>query len=175
MIYNEKEENFKDESIEVDGKVIHYKHAVLDKKFDQELINLNEKDQEFIRYSLGDIEDLLALLTEKKTIDNYTAEDLDELLYLWNNKKIEFPYTDEQQFVNAIGSAFGHYLNKEVKTVWTIVNDEYGTDYACVGTTHSFQLFPFSSVWKAIEQNREKSLDGIVLVVKNNLKEWDKK
>jgi hypothetical protein len=175
MIYNENEENFEDESLEVDGKVVHYKHAVLDKKLDQELINLSEKDQEFIRYSLGDAEDLLMLLPEKKTINNYTTEDLDELLYLWNNKKMAFPHTNEEQFVCAIGSAFGHYLNKEVKTVWTIVNDEYGTDYACAGTTHSFQLFPFSSVWKAVEQNREKSLDGIVLVVKNNIEEWNKK
>ncbi len=175
MIYNEQDENYQDESLEVDGKVIHYKHAVLDKKVDQELINLNERDQAFIKYSLGDVEDLLALLPDKKTIDNYTAEDLDELLYLWNNKKIEFPYTDEKQFVNAIGAAFGHYLNKEVLTVWTIVKDEYGTDYSCAGTTHTFQLFPFSSVWKAIEQNREKSLDGIVSIIKNHLKEWDNK
>lgn len=175
MIYNIEDEDYKDESIEVDGKIVHYKHAVLDKKLEQELLHLNESEQSFIRYSLGDIEDLLKLLPEQKTIDNYTAEDLDELLYLWNNKKAKFPYTDENLFVNAVGAAFGHYLNKEVHTVWTIINDEYGTDYACVGTTHSFQLFPFSSVWKAIEQNRENSLNGIVLVVKNNLDEWDKK
>lgn len=174
MTYDEKDERYQDESLEVDGKIIHYKHRVLDKKIEQEFINLNERDKAFVLYSLGNAEDLLKLLLKEKNLDSYTTEDLDELLYFWNNKKIEFPHIDENQFVNAIGAAFGHYLNKEIGTIWSVISDEYGTDYACIATgKHSFQLFPFSSVWKAIEQKREKSLDAIILVVKDNLDKWE--
>ncbi len=175
MIYNENENNYEDNSFESEGKTVHYKHKVLDKKIEQEFLHLSDKDKEFIQYSLGDAQDLLTLLPEKKSLSDFTAKDLDILIYLWNNKKRKFDHFTEAEFANAIGAAFGHYLNREVDTIWTIVNDEYGTDYSCIGKTHRFQLYPFSSVWKAIEQNREDSLNAIVLIVKNNKEEYDKR
>jgi len=163
--------DYKDDSIESGGKNIQFKTTTV-APHDQEFIKLNEKDKEFITYSLGDADDLLKILDSNKGIDNYTAADLDDLLFMWINKRYDFKTLDEVQFVNAIGSAFGHYMNKECGTIWTVVSDEYGTDYACFSENPNFQTFPFSSVWKAIEQNREGSLESIILLVKEKMKEW---
>lgn len=164
----------KEHSIETEGKTVYYTQATID-KWDQKLLNLNENNRAFIKYSLEDADDILKLLGSEKNLLNYTAKDLDELVFLWNNKKISFNHINEEQFVGAIGAAFGHYLNMEVGTVWEIVSDEYGTDYSCISKTIVFQLFPFSSVWKALEQNREDSLNGIVLLVKEKMDSWDKR
>ncbi|NDW09228.1 DUF3806 domain-containing protein [Dysgonomonas sp. 520] len=173
--YNELDDkDYEDGTFEAEGRVVNYKKTTVD-YVKQDYINLNEADKEFINYCLGDADDLLRTLPDDKNLENYSAKDLDELLYRWNNKKYDFKFFDEEQFVNAIGAAFGKFLNKEFQTIWNVISDEYGTDYACVSTgEHSFQLFPFSSAWKAVEQNREDSLDAIVLIVKKNMEEWKK-
>lgn len=165
------DEDYESKYIESDGQTINYKKTTIE-PINQDFINLNETDREFIDYCLGDADDLLHTL-EDKSISNYTAKDLDELLCLWNNRKYDFKYFEERQFVNAIGSAFGNYLNREFNTIWSVISDEYGTDYACVSTDeYKFQLFPFSSSWKSVEQKGEGSLDAIVQIVKENKKEW---
>ncbi|MDU1889438.1 MAG: DUF3806 domain-containing protein [Dysgonomonas sp.] len=166
--------DYEEESFEADGQVINYKKSTVE-PVEQDFINLNEANREFIDYCFGDADDLLKTLSEDKNLSNYTAKDLDDLLYLWNNKKYDFKFFEENQFVNAIGAAFGNYLNREFNTIWTVISDEYGTDYACIATgEYNFQLFPFSSTWKAVEQNREDSLNAIVLIVKRNIDEWKK-
>jgi hypothetical protein len=172
--YNELDDNdYEDKSFESDGQTVNYKTSVVD-PVDQQFINLNEADREFIDYCLGDSDDLLKTLGDKD-LTNYTTKDLDELLYRWNKKTYDFKYIEENQFVNAIGAAFGNYLNKEFGTIWTVISDEYGTDYACISKgEYNFQLFPFSSAWKAIEQDREDSLNAIVLIVREKIEEWKK-
>jgi len=173
--YNELEdEDYKDKSFESGERTIHYKTATID-KYPQEFLNLNEKDKEFIDYCLGDADDLLKVLSKTKSISEYVAADLDELLLMWQKKTFDFKTVDETQFVNAIGAAFGHCMNRECETVWSVISDEYGTDYACVSENPNFQTFPFSSVWKAVEQNRVGSLDAIILLVKDKKKEWASK
>lgn len=143
------DKDYEDKSFEADGQTIHYKTSQVE-PVQQDFINLNEKEKEFINYCLGDADDLLNILN--KNISYYSAKDLDELLRRWNNKEYDFKYFDENQFVNAIGAAFGNYLNKEFNTIWSLITDEYGTDYACIATgEHQFQLFPFG-----MEGNRTK-------------------
>jgi len=162
------DKDYKDESFEAEGQTINYKTSTVE-PVEQDFINLNETDREFIDYCLGDADDLLKTLGDRN-ISNYTAKDLDELLFRWNNKKYNFKYFEEIQFVNAIGAAFGNCLNREFNTIWSVISDEYGTDYACISTSEfSYQLFPFSSAWKAIEQNREDSLNAIILIVRKNI------
>ena len=164
------EEDYENKSFEADGQTINYKTSKVE-PVHQDFINLNEKEKEFIDYCLGDADDLLKTL--HKDISDYSSKDLDVLIHLWINKEYDFKYFDENQFINAIGAAFGNCLNKEFNTVWSLITDEYGTDYACIGTGgHKFQLFPFSSAWKAIEQKREDSLHAIVLIVRKNMEDW---
>ncbi|MDR0824533.1 MAG: DUF3806 domain-containing protein [Prevotella sp.] len=169
MKYNDLDDkDYEDKSFEAEGQTINYKTSTVE-PVKQDFINLNEADKEFIDYCLGDADDLLKTLNDKNR-SNYTAKDLDELLFRWNNKKYDFKYFEEAQFVNAVGAAFGNLLNRELKTIWSVISDEYGTDYACISTGEfNYQLFPFSSAWKAIEQNREDSLNAIVMIVKKNI------
>lgn len=162
------DDDYENKSFEAEGQTINYKTSTVE-PVKQDFLNLNESDTDFINYCLGDADDLLKTLDEK-SISNYTAKDLDELLFRWNNKKQDFKYIEETQFVNAIGAAFGNYLNRVFNTIWSVISDEYGTDYACVSTgDFNYQLFPFSSTWKAIEQKREDSLNAIILIVKKNI------
>ncbi len=162
------DDDFEHKSFEIEGRTIEYKTKIVD-KVEQDLLNLSDKDKEFIAYSLVDAEILLTQLSAEKDLSNYSAQDLDELVYLWLHRRNSFKLVSEEEFVNAIGSAFGNCMNQAFGTTWTIISDEYGNDFACVSETPVFQTFPFSSVWKAIEQNREDSLQAIMDVIKKHL------
>lgn len=167
-----KNKDYEDESFKVEGSVINYSDAVID-PIEQQSLNLSKTDKAFIRYFLNDAEELLKeFLDEKKNLSNYTAEDLDELLFLWNNKKINFKYFEEAQLVNAIGAAFGVYLNKVFGTKWAVVGDNYIADYACVfGKEYSNLLFPFIFVRNIVEEKQEDALNATVLMVKKNIED----
>ncbi len=162
------DENFEHKSFEIEGRTVEYKTKIVD-KVEQDLINLSDNDKEFIAYSLVDAEILLTQLSPEKKLSNYSAQDLDELVYLWLHRRNRFKLVSEEEFVNAIGSAFGNCLNRAYGTKWTIISDEYGNDFACVSENPVFQTFPFSSIWKAIEHNREGSLQAIMDLIRKHL------
>lgn len=162
------DENFEHKSFEIEGRTIEYKTKIVD-KVEQDLLNLSDKDREFIAYSLVDAEILLTQLSPEKKLSNYSAQELDELVYLWLNKRNSFKLVSEEEFVYAIGAAFGNCLNQVYGTTWTIISDEYGNDFACVSERPVFQTFPFSSIWKAIEHNREGSLQAIMDLIRKHL------
>lgn len=164
------EEDYEHQSFEIEGRTVEYKTKIVD-KVQQDLINLSNKDKEFIAYNLVDAEILLTQLDSDKNLSNYSAHDLDELIYLWLYRRNNFKYIDEEEFVNAIGSAFGNCMNQAYGTKWTIINDEYGSDFACISEDPVFQTFPFSSIWKAIEQNREGSLQAIMDLIQKHLED----
>ncbi|QIK55922.1 DUF3806 domain-containing protein [Dysgonomonas sp. HDW5B] len=162
------DENFEHKSFEIERRTVEYKTKIVD-KVEQDLINLSDKDKKFIAYSLVDAEILLTQLSPEKKLSNYSAQDLDELVYLWLHRRNRFKLVSEEEFVNAIGSAFGNCLNRAYGTKWTIISDEYGNDFSCVSENPVFQTFPFSSIWKAIEHNREGSLQAIMDLIRKHL------
>jgi len=104
------------------------------------------------------------------SIDNYTPQTLDSLIDLWNDDSTQFNCS-ENYFVNTIGTAFGQFMVKTYKMKWTIVTDEYGTDYATTISELRLSNFPLNSVVKAIEQKREGSLQQISLITKRQIGE----
>ena len=106
-------------------------------------------------------------------IDNFTPKTLDKIIDLWNSDTIKFSCS-ESHFINSIGAAFGHYLVKTYKMKWTIVTDEYGTDYATTIAEIKLTNFPINSVAKAIDQKRENSLQTISLINKQRIEELKK-
>lgn len=163
-----KTDGFEHKSFEINGRTVEYKTKIVD-KIKQDFLNLGDKDKEFIAYSLVDAEILLNQLDGSKSLSAYQASDLDTLIYYWLYKRSWFKLVEEEEFVNAIGAAFGNLMNRETNTVWSIVTDEYGTDYTCVSESPKFQTFPFSSVWKTIQDKREKALEDIIDLVKKHL------
>lgn len=163
-----KTDGFEHKSFEINGRRVEYKTKIVD-KVTQDLIYLSDKDKEFIAYSLIDAEILLTQLDSSKSLFSYQASDLDTLIYYWLYKRSWFKLVEEEEFVNAIGAAFGYLMNRETNTVWSIVDDEYGRDYTCMSESPMFQTFPFSSVLKAVEEGRENYLQDIIDVVKKHL------
>lgn len=160
-------------TFEINDHTIEYTTWVTD-KIEQDLINLNDVDKEFISYSLTDADILLKQLDSEKSIFNYSATDLDDLIDLWKTKRSSFRLVQEEEFVNAIGAAFGNCINKTFNFIWSIISDEYGTDFACISKESSLALktFPFDSVWKSIEQNdRKRALQSIIELVRKHLDE----
>ncbi|SHF73051.1 DUF3806 domain-containing protein [Dysgonomonas macrotermitis] len=160
--------DFEHKSFEINGRTVEYKTKVVS-KVEQDFINLSDNNREFIAYSLVDAEILLKQLDASKDLSSYTAYDLDTLINYWLHKKSWFKHVSEEEFVNAIGAAFGHCLNVRFKTIWTIVSDEYGTDFACISESPKFQTFPFSSVRKAVEEGREGPLQDIIDLINKHL------
>lgn len=163
-----KTDGFEHKSFEINGRTVEYKTKIVD-KIEQDVVNLSDKDKEFVAYCLVDAEILLKQLDKVKDLSAYSATDLDILIYYWLHNRPWFKLVEEDEFINALGAAFGYLMNKECHTVWSIINDEYGRDFACVSEVPKFQTFPFSSVWKAVEEGREGSLQDIIDVVKKHL------
>lgn len=166
----DKENDFEHKSFEIDGRTVEYRTKVVE-KIQQDFLNLNAKEQEFIVYCLVDADILLKQMDAEIGISSYSAQDLDDLIYLWLNKQNMFKLVSEEEFINAIGAAFGNCLNREFNTIWTIISDEYGVDYACISEQPKFETYPFSSVWKAVNEKRTNSMQAIIDLVRKHLQD----
>jgi hypothetical protein len=158
------DEDYEHHSEEIDGKTIYYKSSVSEMT-KQEFANLSQDDCEFIFQNILSADTLISKHIAGQNLKTFTAETLDNLIDLWNDDVTQFDCT-ESDFINFIGSAFGHFLNKMIGSKWILLTDEYGTDYSCQIDEISLRAFPLNSVLKAIEQKRENSLDTIYLMLK---------
>jgi len=101
--------------------------------------------------------------------ENYlNAKNLDDVLGKWIADKSSSK-KDKEKVVEMIGCAFGQDIINDFDFEWQILTDEYGTDFTVIHKEFKINGFPFSSVEKAIEQNRKGSLENIKLVLKNNI------
>ena len=156
----------------VDGEEIYFKTAV-STSIPQDFINLDTSQKLFIKHCLEGADTLIRKFQPNFTIDNYTPQTLDNIIDLWNSDCTKFTCS-ENYFVNTIGTAFGQFLVKTHKMKWTMVTDEYGTDYSTTISELKLSNFPLNSVIKAIEQKREGSLQQISLITKKQIGELKK-
>ena len=168
--YNELTEKDYEHKVDtVDGEEIYFKTAV-SASIPQDFTNLDTVQKLFIKHSLEGADTLIRKHQPNSSIDNYTPQTLDSLIDLWNDDSTQFNCS-ENYFVNTIGTAFGQFMVKTYKMKWTIVTDEYGTDYATTISELRLSNFPLNSVVKAIEQKREGSLQQISLITKRQIGE----
>ncbi len=153
----------------VDGEEIYFKTAV-SASIPQDFINLDTSQKLFIKHCLEGADTLIRKYQPNFTIDNYTPQTLDNIIDLWNADSTKFTCS-ENYFVNTIGTAFGQFLVKTYNMKWTMVTDEYGTDYATTIKELNLSNFPLNSIVKAIEQKREGSLQQISLINKKQIVE----
>lgn len=168
--YNELTEKDYEHKVDtVDGEEIYFKTAK-SASIPQDFTNLDTAQKLFIKHSLEGADTLIRKHQPNSSIDNYTPQTLDSLIDLWNADSTQFTCS-ENYFVNTIGTAFGQFMVKTYKMKWTIVTDEYGTDYATTISELRLSNFPVNSVVKAIEQKREGSLQQISLITKRQIGE----
>ena len=153
----------------IDGETLYFKTAVF-ASLPQDFTNLDTAQKLFIKHNLESADTLIRKYQPSSTIDNFTPQTLDNLIDLWNADSTKFTY-GENDFVNIVGTAFGQFLVKTYKMKWSIVTDEYGTDYATTIKELNLSNFPLNSIVKAIEQKREGSLQQISLLTKRQIAE----
>lgn len=171
--YNElTDKDYQHKSDTIDGETIYFKTAT-SANTSQDFTNLDNTQKLFIKHCLESADTLIREYESSLNIDNFTPETLDKIIDQWNEENTKFSCS-ENYFVNSIGTAFGHYLVKTYQMKWTIVVDEYGTDYATTIAEIKLTNFPLNSVAKAINQKREGSLQTISLMTKRQLGELNK-
>ena len=171
--YNELTEKDYEHKVDtVDGEEIYFKTAV-SASIPQDFTNLDTAQKLFIKHSLQGADTLIRKYQPNSSIDNYTPNTLDSIIDIWNEDSTKFTCS-EDYFVNTIGTAFGQFLVKTYKMKWTMVTDEYGTDYATTISELRLSNFPLNSAVKAIEQKREGSLQQISLINKRQIGELKK-
>ena len=171
--YNElTEKDYTHESDTVDGETIYFKTATT-ANTPQDFTNLDNSQKLFIKHCLEAADTLIRTNEPNSDINNFTPQTLDSIIDKWNTDTTGFSCT-EDYFINAIGTAFGHYLVKTYKMKWTMVTDEYGTEYATTIEELRFTNFPLNSVAKAVDQKREGSLQTISLMTKQHILESKK-
>ena len=171
--YNElTDKDYEHKSDTVDGEAIYFKTAT-SANTPQDFTNLDTSQKLFIKHCLEGADSIIKRHQPNSDIDNFSATTLDKIIDQWNHDSTTFDCT-EDYFVNTIGAAFGHYLVKTYKMKWTMVTDEYGTDYATTIDEIKLTNFPLNSVAKAITQKREGSLQTISLMTKRQIDELKK-
>ena len=98
----------------------------------------------------------------------YDSRTLDFVLEKWRLDESNDKETQEE-VIEILGCAFGQDIVNELNCEWKLLTDEYGTDYTVIHQEYKINGFPFSSVLKAIEENRNGSLYDIKLVLKKNI------
>jgi hypothetical protein len=162
--------DYEHKSDTVDGETIYFKTAV-SANTPQDFINLSKSQKLFIKHALEGADTLIKEHQPNFNIDNFTPETLDNMIDQWNTDSTKFNCT-ENYFANCMGVAFEFYLVKTYKMKWTMVSDEYGTDYATTIKEIKLTNFPLNSVVKAIDDKREASLHTISLMTKRQIKQF---
>ena len=166
--YNElTEKDYAHESDTVNGETIYFKTATT-ANTPQDFSNLDNSQKLFIKHCLEAADALIKTYDPNSNVDIYVPQTLDSIIDQWNTDTTGFSCT-KNYFINAIGTAFGHYLVKTYKMKWTMVTDEYGSEYATTIEDLLLTNFPLNSVAKAVDQKRKGSLQTISLMTKQHI------
>ena len=122
--------------------------------------SLADKSLEFVRQYLPEI-------------DKPTLEDYDEAFRIWQqDKQAEF---SDERVIEIIGGYLGNKCVDELEMEWSVVTDEYGTDYAVRSTVNEVTSFPFSAVLKRIEDGNNGFIHGLFHTIRHTIETSDAK
>lgn len=164
-----KSDNSKKEILKINGKEVQTVESENPLSSEYGLRNLDENQKNEFNEILKKSKIFIGSYSDKKE-DIINSENLDYVLEQWkldssSNKK------DKNEVVELLGCAFGQDLINNLNCEWQILTDEYGTDFTVIHKEYKINGFPFSSVLKAIEEDRKESLNGIKLMFKKNILE----
>jgi hypothetical protein len=168
-LFGTKKSQGQNQIVEIDGKKIEIVKS-------ENPIESNYGLKDLSQEHLDHFKDLLerAQIFIKKYNDSrlpesiYDSRTLDFVLEKWKLNESNDKESQEE-VIEIIGCAFGQDIVKELNCEWKLLTDEYGTDYTVIHKKYKINGFPFSSVLKAIEENRNGSLYDIKLVLKKNI------
>lgn len=131
---------------------------------------LNKTELKFLSESLDDLNLMFERASMDSTKENYAITDLDNILQLWNKRDKSLKKFEEEEIVSILGAAFGELVNNTYQTTWSMTKDDFGSDYCCYrkndNPSHNdFIIFPFSSVFRIIDLDKESSLEAVMLFI----------
>ncbi len=91
-------------------------------------------------------------------------KDYDAAFRAWQRDEAS-PYT-KQQVIQLIGGYLGNKCVADLDMEWVTVTDEHGTDYAVYKAATGVMCFPFSAVFKRIEDNEYDFIQSLYYVTK---------
>ena len=106
-------------------------------------------------------------------VDKLTLEDYDNAFELWQNDK-QSDYSDAQ-VIEIIGGYLGNKCVQDLDMEWSVVTDEYGTDYAVRSNQVEVTTYPFSAVLKRIEDGNSGFIHGLYHTVRHTIETSDAK
>jgi hypothetical protein len=99
---------------------------------------------------------------------------LDEVLAKWQNSPDKSK--EKPEFViEALGAAFGQNIADSLGCEWQIWEDKRGEDLTVIHKKFVVNSFPFSSLEKAVVQNRKGSLEAIKSEIRSNIDDAERK
>ncbi len=161
-----KSDNSKKSTVEVDGQEVQVIESEDPDGADYHLQDLSEEQVAGFTAILDNAEVFIKKYSDQE--DFLKAENLDYVLEQW---KVDQSNTkaSKNEVVEMLGCAFGQDLINSLDCEWQVLTDQYGTDFTVIHKKYKINGFPFSSVLKAIEEDRKESLGGIKLVLKKNI------
>jgi len=126
--------------------------------------DLNEGDLRFIQVSLENADKIINVLYQGGNSEKYHPEILDEVFKLCLDE-IEAKTLKPAQVREALGVAYGTYLNSDMGSDWLVYTDNHGTDLAIKFPKGGF-AFPLSTVEKRIESKEVNFFGAIHTVFK---------
>ena len=106
-------------------------------------------------------------------VNELRLEDYDKAFELWQNDK-QSDYSDAQ-VIEIIGGYLGNKCVKDLDMEWSVVTDEYGTDYAVRSNEVEVTTYPFSAVLKRIEDGNSGFIHGLYHTVRHTIETSDAK
>ena len=156
-------------NVVIDGQQIEITESEIELSNDYSLEDLTYEQIKKIQLDIVEAEIFAANYSNKKE-GILESENLDLILKKWKSDQSS-DKKSEEKVIEIIGSAFGQNIVENLDSEWQIITDEYGTDFTVIHKEYFVNGFPYSSVYKAITGEREKSLDGIELIIKSKIQE----
>jgi len=92
-------------------------------------------------------------------VDEPTLMDYDNAFRMWQND--ESSVFSDQQVMETLGGYIGNKCVADLGMEWSVVVDEYGTDYAVRSAETEVASYPFSAVLKRIEDRQNGFIHGL--------------
>ena len=124
-----------------------------------ELKDWTEKEWNDYKILKEKSEKLIRKYSSKET-NIFESKNLDLVLEKWRENK-DSNKESKKEIMTLLGVGFGQDLIDSFDCTWKIYYDKQGSDFTVIHKVYQMNLFPFSTVFKAIEKNKKGSLSQL--------------
>ncbi len=102
----------------------------------------------------------------------FEAKNLDLAFTNWIEDKSNNNKENPNRVIDYLGVAFGQCLIDKMDFQWKLLSDSYGEDFMVIHPKYEITSFPFSTVYKMIDEpNEERTFQAVELYLEDLIKE----